>query len=143
MAISDDELENEVRGFTGVDTTVVTSEEFDAVLSDAKRHIKSRRSLTPEQIDWYGDPAQQEALNWATKLFLKVAAGEIDSQQIQVGAIDHGTLLAKNDNEVTVWYRNMERALRNINPGTSFGHVSTERRVYGGEEEDGGGGFSL
>lgn len=136
MATTDTELENEVRGFTGVTTSVVGSEEFQTVLSDAKRHIELRRSLNQEQIDWYGEPAQQEALNWATKLFLKVAAGELDSQTIQVGAIDHETLLSKDDNELTVWYRNMERAVRNINPENLFGHVSTERRVYG--EDDAG-----
>lgn len=78
---------------------------------------------------------QEEALNWATKLFLKVAAGELDAQTIQVGAIDHDTLLAKDDNDVTVWFRNMEKAIRNINPETSFGHVSTERHVYGPDAE--------
>jgi hypothetical protein len=138
MATSDDELENEVRGFTGIDTAIVDSEDFATVLSDAKRHIKIRRSLTPEQIDWYNEPVQEEALNWATKLFLKTAAGELDAQGIQVGAIDHNTLLAKNDDEVTTWYRNMERAMKQISPETSYGHVSTERRVYGSDGETGG-----
>jgi hypothetical protein len=102
-----------------------------------------RRSLTQEQIDWYGNPNQQEALNWATKLFLKGAAGEIDSQTVQVGAIDHGTLLAKDDNSYTVWYRNMERALRDVNPENSFGHVSTERRTYGNDDVDVDSGLGL
>lgn len=136
MAISDTELENEVRGFTGVTTAVVDADEFDTVLSDAKRHIKVRRSLTDGQTDWYGEPAQEEALNWATKLFLKVAAGELDSQTIQVGAIDHKNLPSKGDNDYTVWYRNMENAVRNINPETSFGIVSSERRTYGSTEAD-------
>lgn len=131
MANSDTELETEVRGFTGVNDSVVTANEFQTVLSDAKRHIEVRRSLVDEQIDWYNEPNQEEALNWATKLFLKAAAGEIDSQTIQVGAIDHGTLLAKDRDKVTMWYRKMERAIRNINPETSFGHRSIERRVYG------------
>lgn len=137
MANSDTELENEVRGFTGVSTAVVDTTDFDLVLKDAKRHIEVRRSLTPEQIDWYGDPAQEEALNWATKLFLKVAAEEIDSQTVQVGAIDHDTLLAKDDDSYTIWYRNMESALRNINAATSYGIVSSERRVYGTDTDEG------
>lgn len=136
MATSDTELENEIRGFTGVDVAIVNSEEFQTVLSDAKRHIKVRRSLKPEQIDWYGDPIQEEALNWAAKLFLKVAAGEIDSQTIQVGAIDHDTLLAKDDNTYTIWYRNMEAAVRQINANISYGHTATERRTYGSDEVD-------
>ena len=142
MATNDTELENEVRGFTGIDTGVVSADNFETVISDAKRHIMQRRSLEQTQTDWYGDPAQQEALNWAAKLFLKAAAGEIDSQTIQVGAIDHDTLLAKNDNEVTLWYRNMERALRNINPEVSYGIRSPNRQGYG-TEDTGGNDFTL
>jgi len=143
MAISDTELENEVRGFTGVTTEIVDASDFQTVLSDAKRYIKTRRSLNDSQTNWYGDSAQEEALNWATKLFLKVAAGELDSQTIQVGAIDHNTLYAKEDNYYTVWYRNMERALRNINPESSFGIVSSERRAYGDDGKDVGTDVSL
>lgn len=131
MATSDQELESEVRGFTDVGEAIVSSEDFETVLSDAKRHIKLRRSLNEEEIDWYGDDAQQEALNWASKLFLKVAAGELDSQTIQVGAIDHNTLLAKDDNSATVWFRKMESAIARIKPETSFGVRSSERRTYG------------
>jgi hypothetical protein len=93
--------------------------------------------LTPEQVDWYNEPAQEEALNWATKLFLKVAAGELDSQTIQVGAIDHKSLFSKEDDDYTLWYRNMERAIRNINPSTSYGIVSSGRREYGTEDDTG------
>jgi hypothetical protein len=138
MATSDSELETEVRGFTGVQTEVVDADEFDTVIADAKRHIITRRSLDQDQIDWYGDQDQEEALNWATKLFLKVAAGELDAQTIQVGAIDHDTLLSKNDNEVTVWYRNMERAIRNIQPELSYGIRSPARREYGVEDDTDG-----
>lgn len=143
MAKSDTELESEVRAFTGIETPIVSTDEFATVLSDAKRHIEVRRSLTPDQTDWYNKPAQEEALNWATKLFLKVAAGELDSQTIQVGAIDHGTLLSKEDDDVTVWFRNMERALRDINPENTFGIRSSERRVYGSDGEDANSEFTL
>lgn len=134
MANSDTELEDEVRGFTGVNTSMVTADEFTTVLADAKRHIKVRRSLNDEQIDWWNDENQEEALNWATKLFLKVAAGELDSRTVQVGAIDHKTLLAKDDNEVSIWFRNMERAIKNINVSSAFGVRSSERRTYGTDE---------
>lgn len=143
MASNDDELENEVRAFTGVDSFVVDDTEFDTVLSDAKRHIKTRRSLNDKQTDWYGDTNQEEALNWAAKLFLKVAAGELDSQTIQVGAIDHNTLLSKEEDDYTLWYRNMERALRNINPNTSYGIISSERRTYEPDEADAADDLSL
>ncbi len=119
---------------------------MDTVLSDAKRHVQLRASLNDAEVDWYGDPAQEEALNWATKLFLKVAAGELDSQTVQVGAIDHKALLAKSNNEVTIWYRNMENALRRIQkPEASFGLSSVARtdREYGVDDEDTSGGISL
>jgi hypothetical protein len=136
MAENEQELENEVRGFTGIDTAVVNSQDFQAVLSDAKRHIVLSRSLNDEEIDWYGEDAQQDALNWATKLFLKVAAGELDSQTIQVGAIDHDTLKAKDDNSYTIWYRQMQAAMNRIKPRTTYGVSSTERRTYTNYQRD-------
>ena len=138
MASSDIELRAEVRSFTGIDSSVVSDNEFDTVLSDAKRHIKLRRSMSENQVDWYGDPVQEEALNWATKLFLKVAAGELDGTSISVGAIDHDSLLAKDD-EATIWYRNMVNALSRINPTSSFGQRSVGRRNYGSDDESGSG----
>lgn len=131
---NDQELENDVRDFTCIGENVVGEEEFQTVLSDAKRHIKVRRSLFPEEIDWYGDDAQNEALNWATKLFLKVAAGQLDGEAVSVGSISESTLRAKNDNSYTVWYRNMESALRNVKPETSYGIRSNERRTYGSDD---------
>ncbi|UFK26351.1 hypothetical protein [Hardygib1 virus] len=147
MATDDTTFISEIRAFTGIEASRISSEEMDAVLSDAKRHVKLRASLNDAEVDWYGDPAQEEALNWATKLFLKVAAGELDSQTVQVGAIDHKGLLAKNDNSVTIWYRNMENAIRRITkPGAAFGVSSVARtdREYGSDtEDDSGGGISL
>ena len=147
MATDDTTFIAEVRAFTGIEVSRISETEMDAVLSDAKRHVQLRASLNDEEVDWYGDPAQEEALNWATKLFLKVAAGELDAQTVQVGAIDHKALLAKSNNQVTIWYRNMENALRRITkPEASFGLTSVGRtdREYGGDdEEDTGGGISL
>ncbi|UBF20339.1 hypothetical protein HCTV-8_gp14 [Haloarcula virus HCTV-8] len=147
MATDDTTFISEIRAFTGIEASRISSEEMDAVLSDAKRHVKLRASLNDAEVDWYGDPAQEEALNWATKLFLKVAAGELESQTVQVGAIDHKSLLAKSDNSVTLWYRNMENAIRRITkPGAAFGVSSVARtdREYGSDtEDDSGGGISL
>ncbi|QIR31181.1 hypothetical protein M1M18_gp119 [Halorubrum virus Serpecor1] len=146
MATDDTTLKTEVRAFTGIEVSRISDEEMDAVLSDAKRHIQLRTSLRDEEVDWYGDPAQEEALNWATKLFLKVAAGELDAQTVQVGAIDNKALLAKRNNETTVWYRNMENAIRRITkPVASFGHVNVSRddREYGGDDSDENEGISL
>lgn len=143
MAISDAELKSEVRDFTGIDVATVGGSEFDTVVADAKRHIKIERSMNESEVDWYNDPHQEDALNWATKLFLKVAAGELDSQTIQVGAIDHDTLLSKDDDSVTIWFRKMQSSMNKINPATSYGVRSTGRRTYGSEDESSGGSDSL
>lgn len=143
MATSDTELEIEVRDFTDIDTSIVGTTEFETVLSDSKRHIKLERSLRESELDWYGEEAQEDALNWTTKLFLKVAAGQLDSQAVQVGAIDHNTLLAKDDDEVTVWFRKMQRAMNRLNPEASFGIASPARREYGTEDDDASSGLSL
>lgn len=143
MASSDHDLMNEVRGLTGHDEATLDQEELTQVLSRAKRHIRNRRSLGSD-TDWYTEPQREEALFWATCLFSKVATGELDSQDISVGAIDANTLLAKDGEQVTVWYRNMEKALRQVNPEAAFGHITTERRTYEPDDDDGGsGGVSL
>lgn len=143
MASSDSELENEVRQFTDLDETILGTIELQGVIERAKRHIKIRRSLTDAQVDWYENPKQEDALFWATCLFSKVATGELDSQTISAGALDAKTLLAKDDDEVTVWYRNMEQSLRRIEAINSFGITSPERRTYGDDEEDIGDGGLL
>lgn len=133
MAMTDTELEQEVRDFTDVEKTQVDEIEFANVLNDAKRHIRTRRSLIEGDVDWYDGAKKEEALNWTTKLFLKVATGELDSQNVQAGAIDAKTLLAKDDNQLTVWYRNSERAIKGISADSTYGHRMTGRRTYGDE----------
>ena len=144
MVSSDYELESEVRAFTGHREDLISSQEFKSVVQQAKRHIKTRRSLRDSEANWYTEPALEEALYWAVCLFSKVAVGELDSQTVQVGAIDHKTLLSKEDDDVTIWYRNFERALSKVNPESSFGVRSVGRREYGSDnEEDSSGGLSL
>jgi hypothetical protein len=132
MASTDTNFEQEIRAFTGIEEAVVDSEDFGTVLSDAKRHVKIQATIADEDVDWYGNERQMEALSWATKLFLKVAAGELDSQTIQVGAIDHESLLSEEDGQVTIWARNLQNAIRGIEVDSGYGIVSSERRTYGG-----------
>jgi len=138
MATTDEELETEVRNFTDIGVDVVDEAEFQTVLNDAKRHIIIKRRLTDEEIDWYGDTNQEDALNWTTKLFLMVAAEKLDSPTVQVGAIDKDSLLAKNDNQITEWFRKMQGALSRVKPVSSYGLVSPARRDYETEETTGG-----
>jgi hypothetical protein len=144
MASSETEFKTNIRSFTGVSEAVVDADSFSSVLDDAKRHVKIRANISDADEDWYGNPRQEEALSWATKLFLKVAAGELDSNTVQVGAIDHESLLSREDGQVTIWVRNLDRALKRIEVGNGYGIVSSERRTYGDDEADvGGGGLSL
>lgn len=143
MASSDYELQSEVRDFTDLDETILDDSTLDGVIKRAKRHIKLRRSLTDAQVDWYSDPVQEDALFWASCLFSKVATGELDSQDVSAGALSAKTLLAKDDNEVTVWYRNMKQAIRRIEAENSYGITSPERRTYGDDDEDTGTGGIL
>jgi hypothetical protein len=131
------ELKSEFRVIAGYTESELSSQDLDTVISRAKKHIESKRSLE-QSPSWY-EGHHEEALFWYTCLFSKVAMGELDSQQIQVGAIDVDALLAKEDDDVTTWYRNAVSALRSLNPDGSTGISGPERanRNYG---DDSGGG---
>lgn len=142
MATSDEELETEVRVMTGHDEAVLPSSQFQTVISRAKSFIENRRSLANSDVDWYGNPAAEEALYWGTCFFSKVKTGELDGQEISAGAIDLDTLLAKEDNDLTTWLRNALNASRSLNPTGDFAARSITRdgeRDYGDDEEEIGG----
>lgn len=146
MASSDADLLPQLRIQTGYSTRVLDDTEFGAVMDVARRHIRTRKGIEADwqESDWYSNEYREEALFWWTCLFAKVATGDLDAQTLQVGAVDAKALLAKEDDEVTTWYRNAETALRNIEPGTKvqsgygfgIGGPSREDRVYGGDDTD-------
>lgn len=150
MYNTDSELKNDVREFTGYTSTMVISVDgLDTCLRRAKRHIKQRKSLTPE-FDWYltENAAAEDALFWWTCLYSKVQTGELDSQDLQTGAVDGKTLLAKEDNEVTMWYREATEALDSIKSGNVIRSSAPSRgeRVYEPGtfgEQSGGSGSSV
>lgn len=115
--------------------------DLDALISRAKKHLATATALTVSD-DWYATGAREEALFWYTCLFAKVATGELDAQDVQVGAIDVHSLLAKDDEEVTTWYRNAVTAKHSIETDSDAaygqGIVGVERkeRVYGGDDDD-------
>ncbi|WP_372611627.1 hypothetical protein [Halomonas sp.] len=147
MASSDDELLGEARIQTGYSTRTLDDSEFLGVLSIAKRHIRTRKAIEEvwSEDDWYANQYREEALFWFTCLFSKVATGELDSQTLQVGAVDAKSLLAKENDDVTTWFRNARTALKSVEPGenteSGFGHgiggVSREDRLYGDEGDYG------
>jgi hypothetical protein len=116
MISTKSELKDDVRQMSGYTSTqVLSTDGLDTAYRTAQRHIRVKKSLGTG-YDWYGSDKEEarEALFWFTCLFVKVQTGELDSQDLQVGAINHKTLLAKSDDEVTVWYRNAISALQSI-----------------------------
>lgn len=143
MATSDTELMNEVRLFTDYDVNVLPREDLKTVVGRAKQHIRVRKDIASDTFDWYATADREEALFWLAALFAKVSVGELDSGDIQVGAIDIEGLLASDDGEVTTWAKNSQIALRAMDSGGDypFGVGITaplrEDRIYGEEDESG------
>lgn len=139
MATSDTELKSEVRVFTDYTTAILDSDELDTVIERAKRHIRSAKGIDDSGFAWYDTVHRENALFWWSCLFAKVVVGELDSQTIQVGAIDIDTLLANDDGTVTTWFRNATKAMRQIDSGGDypFGTGITspirDNRTYGGD----------
>lgn len=133
----------EFRTITNYGERILSNAEVEAVMGRAEKHIRSRKTNLPDDFDFLTNAQGEEALFWFTCLFAKVATGELDSQDVSAGALDAEALLAKEDEEVTTWYRNATRALRNLKPGNMFRAASpirTERDYETGTfgEQSGG-----
>jgi hypothetical protein len=116
MVSNEKDLKEDVREFTGYTSIRVLSHDgLDTAYRTAQRHIRVKKNLDAD-YDWFetDKPGGQEALFWYTCLFSKVQTGELDSQDLQAGAVDQKTLLAKADDDVTTWYRNAKSALKSI-----------------------------
>lgn len=110
------ELKDEVREMTGYTSDkVISSDGLDVAISNSQRHIRVRKSLDAD-FEWFNaeNVAAQDALYWWTCLFSKVQTGELDSQDLQAGAVDKKDLLAKDDDAVTMWYRQAAEALESM-----------------------------
>jgi len=150
MVSNESELKADVRQMTGYTSTLALSEDgLDTSFRTAKRHIRVKKSLGTD-IDWFNadNPERQEALFWFTCLHTKVQTGELDAQDFQAGAVNQSSLLAKEDNDVTTWYRNAQGALESINGSSIIRSVAPSRteREYTtdtcstGNDSGGGGG---
>lgn len=128
------QFKQEFRTITGYGSSVLSESEVETVMGRAEKHIRSRKGVE-DSFEFLSENTAEEALFWYTCLFAKVATGELDSQDLQVGALDASTLLAKEDDEVTEWYRNAAKAIRNFKPGSMFrasAPVRTEREYETG-----------
>ena len=110
------ELKDEVREMTGYTSNLqLSTDGLDTAYHRAKRHITVKKSIAEDFVWFKSDNAPaQDALFWWTCLFTKVQTGELDSQDLQAGAVDQKTLLAKEDGETTMWYRQASNALEQI-----------------------------
>ena len=109
MASSKRELTQEVLDFGQYRERDISKPEVDTAISRAKRHIRLETRLPDDEVDWYGDKYQEDALFWCTILFSKVIVGDLDSKAVSVGAINESELLANGD-DVTLWYQNYRNA---------------------------------
>lgn len=119
MISTETELKNDVREMTGYPPGVLSDDGLDTAYRSAKRHIRVKKALDADYT-WYDSekPEAVEALFWFTCLFCKVQTGELDSQSLQAGAVNAESLLAKDDNDVTTWYRNAMASLKSLNATT-------------------------
>jgi hypothetical protein len=132
------DLKADVRAFTGYDSELTLSADgLDVAYKNAKRHIRKTKSLDTE-FEWFNpeNDAAQDALYWWTCLNTKVQTGELDAQEIQAGAVDQSALLAKEDNEVTHWFRQARSSLRSVR-SSSIVQVSAPVRAGRAYAEDG------
>jgi hypothetical protein len=145
MFDSETELKADVREMTGYTSDLVLSDSgLTTAFNNAKRHIRVRKSLDPD-FNWFGTEkaAAQDALYWWTCLFSKVQTGELDAQQLQAGAVDQKDLLAKDDDAVTMWYRQAAEALESMKSSSiieATGPTRSGRAYSAGNFEDQNGG---
>lgn len=141
MASNDFELAEEIRTLTGyTDHSVLTPDDMDTVIHGAKRWIIRKRGIdTSDGFDWYLNEQREDALYWVSCLFARIAAGELEAPQAKFGRMDLRPLLAKADNEWTLWYREAIDSIKNLEPTSGTGHIRVARdnRVYG-EDSDAG-----
>jgi len=137
VASNQTELIDELRLFTGYGTGVLDDTEFGTVIDRAAQHVSIVKDISDESFDFYASQDREEALFWFSCLFAKVAVKELDAQTIQVGSIDLRSLLAKDHNDATTWFRNAQAALRALDSngdaafGVGIGSVTRKDRVYG------------
>lgn len=143
MASNDEELKTEVENFIEDTVATLSSDAFDQAFANAKRHIAVRKGVDIDTFDFYDTSSREDAMFWWTCVFSKVATGELDTGDIQVGAVDIEGLLANESGEVVTWLRNALTALRAIDSGgdNAFGFGITaptrDNRVYGGDDTGG------
>lgn len=111
------DVKEDVREFTGYTSqTVLSQGGLDTAYKRAKRHLEVKKSLASDFVYFSPEkPEVENALFWWTCLFTKVVLGDLDAEAVQVGAVDQNTLLAKDDNAITVWYREARSALKGVN----------------------------
>ena len=136
MASTDLEMTREVRQFLGYSDRTLSEDGLNVCLTQAKRWISNRkfRNESVNEIDWYaeGEP-NESALFWHTCLYAKVASGELDAPNGNIGDIKVSSLSSDD----TLIYHQASQSLREIGIGRRHGITRTTRdnRTYGDENE--------
>lgn len=143
--MSTQKLKADVREITGyTDGVVLTDSALGTAYDNAKRHLRVTVGLDAN-TNWFDpdEPAREDALYWWTVLFAKLAVGDLDAQDLQIGAVDSQSLLAKDNDSVTQWFRNARNAQQSLSAaeGMAYGHrheTLREDRTYGGNDSGAG-----
>jgi len=144
MIDTETNLKAQVREFTGYQSELqLSSDGLDTAFDRAKSHAVTERSIGPD-FEWFNTefPQRQEVLFWFTCLFTKVETGELDSQDLQIGAIDQGELRSNDDGNQIFWYDKATSALESLQPEKVYqirSNTRSSRDYQSGSFETGSG----
>lgn len=148
MALSEQELINEVRGITGYSTDLVSDSDIQGLIETAKADIQS---ITENySIDWYDESNRDpnRALMWTTCLFLLLKARELDGVEYSLESLEQRSLSAAGGgfgqgNQPTLWYQRATDFIGEIDSDVDddipygMDSIVREDRIYGGDDDSG------
>lgn len=140
-----DDLLTQARAITDFDTTVLSDDKFKEVVATAEADIMAE--VGDETLTFYGNMDAERALLWATCLFAKVKAGELDGVAMSLGDIDLDSRPMEGEygSGPVMWLKNAQKYLNRLAVTQSdtarFGSTRVDRgesRKYGSERDTSG-----
>jgi hypothetical protein len=141
MVSTDNDLKSEVRTLTDYESKSVLSDTaLGEVLGIAKRDIQAEANTSIST--WYDTLDKENALFWATCLFTKIKAGELDGIPMSLGDMEYESLRAAGegmDGNPVIWYEKANRYTKRLKSDSGKFAVSRvdrgRGRKYGSESE--------